>query len=251
MTEPDLPSPPWRPASPRRPRAARPPLSRDQIVEAGLRIVAAEGVEAASMRRVAAEFDTGPSSLYAHVANRDELLDLMFDRACAGIEIPEPDPARWPEQVKQMARDGYTRLMDYRDLARAALSTVPTGPNALRITEGMMAVLLAGGVPPRIAGWALDRIFLYMVAEVYESSLRQASIEATGKDPEQYFAHWVEQLAGYYESLPPEHFPNLHHHAREITGGGGDERFLFGLDLIVDGLARYVQTPAKRSTGTA
>ncbi|GAB1644755.1 TetR/AcrR family transcriptional regulator C-terminal domain-containing protein [Krasilnikovia sp. MM14-A1259] len=240
MTEPDLPPPPWRPGTARRRRAARPPLSRDQIVEVGLRIVAAEGVEAASMRRVAAEFGTGPSSLYAHVANRDELLDLMFDRACADIGVPVPDPACWPEQIRQMARDGYTRLMAYRDLARAALATVPTGPNALRITEGMMAVLLAGGIPPRIAGWALDRIFLYMVAEVYESSLRQASVESSGTDPEQYFAHWVEQLATYYEKLPPQHFPNLQRHAREITGGGGDERFLFGLDLLVDGLARYV-----------
>ena len=52
------------------------------------------------MRRIAAVFDTGASSLYAHVANKEELLLLIFDRLCAEVPIPEPDPERWQEQIK-------------------------------------------------------------------------------------------------------------------------------------------------------
>lgn len=99
----EIPLPPWRRAVAKRTRAAKAPLSQDQIVDAGLRIVMAEGIEAVSMRRVAAVFDTGASSLYAHVANKEELLQLMFDRSAARWQRPSRSrPAggsrsrRWP-----------------------------------------------------------------------------------------------------------------------------------------------------------
>ncbi|HET9967797.1 MAG TPA: hypothetical protein VFQ68_06135, partial [Streptosporangiaceae bacterium] len=51
-------------------------------------------------RRVAEALGTGSASLYAHVASRDELIELMVDRIAAGITVPGPDPARWQEQLK-------------------------------------------------------------------------------------------------------------------------------------------------------
>src|SRR5690348_16561841 len=117
--------PPWRPGGIRRPKPVRPakmPLTRAEIVQAGLRIVQREGIDAVSMRRVASEFDTGPSSLYAHVTNKDELLQLMFDELCGLVETPAPVAARWKEQVKELARSGHKALTDHNDLARAALA---------------------------------------------------------------------------------------------------------------------------------
>ena len=98
----ELPLPPWRRAVPSRARTARPPLTQDQIVDAGLRIVLEEGIEAVSMRRLAGVFHTGASSLYAHVANKEELLHLMFDRICGEVEVLAPDPEHWQEQIKEM-----------------------------------------------------------------------------------------------------------------------------------------------------
>jgi AcrR family transcriptional regulator len=235
----DLPLPPWRRATPARPRAAKTPLSQDQIVDAGLRIVRDEGIAAVSMRRIAAVFDTGASSLYAHVANKDELLLLMFDRICGEVRPPEPDPARWREQIKDTARASHAALTRYNDIARAALATVPTGPNALRISEGMLAIMLAGGVAPQQAAWSLDRLFLYIVADAYENSLHQQSVRE-GQDPQEYIEGWVTQLRDYYRALPAQHFPHIRAQAEILTTGSGDERFEFGLDLLVDGLTRYV-----------
>ena len=87
-----------KPPGPRRagPRQGRPgaraaaPLSLDAIVDVALRIVDEEGTEAVSMRRVAAEFDTGPASLYAYVANKDELLRLVLDRIIDEIAVRRP-----------------------------------------------------------------------------------------------------------------------------------------------------------------
>src|SRR5690606_28095546 len=71
----ELPTPPWR--KPRRGGRTRRPLSRDLIVETAQAVVRAEGLDAVSMRRVAQELGTGPASLYAHVSDKDELLELV------------------------------------------------------------------------------------------------------------------------------------------------------------------------------
>jgi AcrR family transcriptional regulator len=235
---------PWRPGSLRRPaaeRGAKIPLTRTQIVQAALRIVQAEGIDAVSMRRVAAEFDTGPSSLYAHVANKDELLQLMFDEMCGLVSLPAPDPARWKEQLKEVARAGYRVMLEHNDLARAALGTIPSGPNALRISEAMLGMVLSGGVPSRVAAWVLDRLFLYIVADAYEYSIWRAEIKDDA-GVEQLSA----DLTAYFEQLLPAEFPNIRRFAGDLVSGDTQERFEFGLELLIDGLDRYVPAPGSK-----
>ena len=234
----ELPLPPWRRTVAKRPRVAKAPLTQEQIVDAGLRIVLEEGTEAVSMRRLAAVFDTGASSLYAHVANKEELLHLMFDRICGQVQVLEPDPEHWQDQIKQMCRRGHALMAKYNDIARAALATVPSGPNALRMSEAMLAIMLAGGVPPQVAAWSLDRLFLYIVADAYENSLHQQNLRS-GQSTREYFEEFVAQLTEYYAGLPADRFPNIRANAKILTAGNGDERFEFGLDMLVDGLVRY------------
>jgi len=232
---------PWRPAGARRARPAKDPLTRDQIVATGLRLVAAEGIDAVSMRRIAAEFDTGPSSLYAHVANKDELLQLMFDEICTHVPIPAPDPEHWQEQLKALVRDTQAAMMAHGDIARAGLGTIPTGPNVSRITDAMLGVLRAGGIPAPVAAIALDRLFLYVVSDAYERSIYRARVGATDAELRAYFEQLGAHLVEFYESLPEETYPNLRAHARDLIAANGRQRFDFGLDMLVDGLVRYVE----------
>src|SRR5215813_9521503 len=95
--------PPWwreRPTGGR----SRAPLSRDAIVEAAVRIVDAEGVDALTIRRLGEELGTGAATLYWHIAGKDELGELVYDRIMGEIQLPEPDPARWDDQLKELAR---------------------------------------------------------------------------------------------------------------------------------------------------
>ena len=238
---------PWRPGSPRRSQPERPakiPLTRNEIVQAALRIVRTEGIDAVSMRRIAAQFETGPSSLYAHVANKDELLQLMFEEMCGMIAVPEPVPGRWKEQVKELARAAYQTMLEHNDLARAALATIPTGPNAMRISDVLLGLMVGGGVPPRIAGWALDRIFLYITADAYELSIWRANVIAAGSDKETFLEQMSTDLQAYYAELPAQMYPHLSKYAAElVSGSANDDRFAFGLDLIVEGLDHYVTAP--------
>src|SRR3954447_10589718 len=117
----ELPGPPHS----RRARPAKEALSRGLIVDTALELLRTEGYEATSMRRVAQALDTGPASLYVYVANRDELLELMLDRAISELPLPEPDPGRWREQLKELLH-AHSRLMteDYPGLTRLAMSTI-------------------------------------------------------------------------------------------------------------------------------
>lgn len=233
------PEPPW--WTPRKATARR-SLSRGAIVAAALKVLRADGIDAMSMRRVAAELGTGAASLYAHVAHKDELLELLFDEVVAEIPLPVPDPARWQEQVRQLWVDSYAALARNGDIARVALGRVPLGPNAMRVAETTMAILRGGGVPDQAVAWAVDVVNLYVSANAVEDAVI-ADLKRAGRDPAEYYA----QVAAYFVALPPDRYPVTAALAAQLTAGGeGDERFRFGLDLMVGGLAALVENEGAR-----
>lgn len=242
MTEPtdgatQVPPPPWRTRSRGRAAPAREPLSQDAIVAAALALLGREGLEALSMRRVAAELGTGPASLYVHVANKDELLELMLDRVVGLVELPEPDPERWTEQVREISVAMFHRLSEHQAVAGVGLAQVPTGPNSLRLIERLLAVILAGGVPIQDAALFTDRLSLYITGDVYEGSLYEAKQRASGLDIPEFVEQTFGQVRSYLESLPAETFPVLSGNASALVDPSSEQRFLFGLDLLIAGLA--------------
>lgn len=208
------------------------PITVDRITDAALRVVATEGYDALTIRRVAAVLGTGPSSLYAHIVNKDDLDDLLVGRLCAEIVLPEPDPLTWRTQLL----DAYTQIRDqylkYPGVSRAALGMVPTNLDALRVREGLFAILLAGGIEPRTAAWALDALSLYVSAYALEQSL----VQRRRKHPDDEWVLGREELLSRFTALPADTFPQTRRHAAELTSGTGHDRFEFALGLIIDNL---------------
>jgi AcrR family transcriptional regulator len=244
-----IPPPPWaRESGARRTRADKPALSRDAIVAAAIRVIDEEGFEAVSMRRVAQEFGTGAASLYAYVANKDELMDLIVDQIMLESAVDDQEPAEdvvdWQEQIKAMVRSGYHTLIAHRDIAKALLGRIPFGPNGLRNVENMLKLLRAHGMPDYVAAYAGDLIGQYMVGTAIEDYMwQQRYPDAT---PEQVSAA-MSEVGDYLESLPKEEFPNLTALARVMVGENVGEpesplfdRFELGLDILVRGLASFL-----------
>jgi AcrR family transcriptional regulator len=229
--------PPW--WTPRK-AAARRALSREAIVATALEVLRAEGMDAVSMRRVASELGTGPASLYAHVAGKDELLDLLYDQVISTIPLPEPDAARWREQVTQLWVDSRETLARAGDIARYTLGRVPMGPNALRVAEVTMALLRAGGVPDQAVAWAVDVVGMYVTANAVEDAVT-ADLARAGRDPREYY----DQVHDYFSGLPADRFPVIAALAPQMMTGDANERFRFGLELLVGGLAALA-TAARR-----
>lgn len=215
-----------------RDRPAKAPLSEEAIVDAALAITKAEGFEAVTMRRVAAELDTGAASLYVYVRNRDELLQLMFDRAFDPLALVEPDPKRWREQVHDLLGAFLTTLESYPGLAGSLPVGPPTSENSLAGAENLLGILLAGGIEPRDATWACDILALIVTATATEADVRRAAPAESGDDRDEM----VERVRATFASLPPDRFPNLTTHAGLMTEGDSDDRFRFAIDTFLDGL---------------
>lgn len=204
------------------PLARKEPITVGRIVSTALALVEAEGFDALTMRRVAAALGTGPASLYAHVRNKADLDDLLIGTLSKNVVVPVPDAGRWREQVLDVCGQLRDEFLRYPGIARAALSAPPADLDTLRITEGLLGLFLAGGVPVRAAVWAIDAVLLYVSAYTFESSLRG---EMDG----------AEMLARL-KMLPASRFPHTVEHADELGAGQGHERFEFALRLMLDGL---------------
>ena len=235
MTAADVEPPWWTPRKTATPRRA---LSREAIVATALDVLRAEGIDAVSMRRVAADLGTGPASLYAHVAGKDELLDLLYDEVVGAVPLFEPDPARWKEQVTQLWSDCRAVLAGAGDIARYSLGRVPMGPNALRISELTMSVLRSGGVPDQAVAWAVDVVGMFVTANAVEDAVT-ADLARKGRDPQEYY----DQVHRYFAGLPADRFPITAMLVPQLMTGTGDERFRFGLELLVGGLAALATAP--------
>jgi AcrR family transcriptional regulator len=233
--DPEIPEPPWR-TTPRG-RPARAPLTREAIVDAALRVLERQGADGLSMRRVAEELGTGPASLYWHVASKEELINLLVDRVASEIDLPAPDPARWQQQLKDWMRQCWHVFQRYPGVAELTLGRIPVGPNLIRWTEWMLALLRGAGVPDRIAAFAGDLGGLYLGASAYERSLAVSSPGQQDLSPDQM----VRMIRAYFESMPADRFPNVHETLDELFSGGPDERFELGLDVIIRGLASYIE----------
>lgn len=229
----DVPEPDWR-APAAHPKA---PLTRDAILNAALEVLDREGVDGLSMRKVAEELGTGAASLYWHVKNKEELLQLLFERATQEMTLPEPDPSRWQEQLKEMAREARRNLEKHRDLARISLGRIPAGPSVAIFLEWMFRLLQPVGIPDQVIAYAGDVAALYVGAYAFEESLGFPSPTGEDMPPEQIVA----MMRDYVASLPEDRFPHTRA-AADLIFTNDPDRFEFGLDLLVRGLETYANT---------
>ncbi len=224
-----LPSPPRFPRPAKRP-SRRTALTVEAIVAAAIEVLDEAGVAGLSMRRVADRLGTGAASLYAHMTGKDELLELVFDELVGQVPLPEPDPKIWREQVRQMARDLRAVLSSHRDAALAGLGRIPTSPKSLAAAETLVAILRAGGLSDRAVALGLDQLTLYVSAEAFEEGLMEQGMNPA--DVERYY----DEVHDFYRRLPADRFPVLASIATDMTGPDGEERFEFGLDVLIAGL---------------
>ncbi len=208
-------------------------ITVEQVVDTALDVIATEGYEALTMRRLATALDTGPASLYAHVVNKADLDELLIGRLCANLVLPGPDPATWRDQIRDVCAQMRDQYSKYPGISRAALAMAPTDLEIVRVNEGILAILLAGGIAPQAAAWAADALLLYVASYCLEASIaRQRAVDEDSA--------WVldrDQLRRRLATLPADTFPHTTRYATELTAGEGHDRFDFTLTLMIDGLA--------------
>ncbi|WP_190821150.1 TetR/AcrR family transcriptional regulator [Saccharopolyspora pogona] len=225
-----VPVPPWQQRAARE-RPAKHPLSLELIVRTALDLLDSEGLDAVSMRKVAQRLGTGAASLYAYVRNKDELHELMLDLVIGEIEVPQPDPEKWQEQIKGLIRQQVEVLTAHPGIAQVVMRTpAPTGPNALVVSEAMMAVLRSAGLSDRVVAFAVDILALFGTAVAMERSADFGLSDAERIER-------MEMVQQYFSELPADRFPTMVSMLPALMSGDEEERFDFGLDILVQGIA--------------
>jgi AcrR family transcriptional regulator len=229
--------PPWDRVPQRGTGRRRGPLTRDQIVEAAIKLLDAEGLDGLSMRRLADELGTGAASLYWHVGSKDGLLDLIFDTIIGEMSVPSVAPGGdWQAALKQVAHTMRASILRHRDLVRISIGRIPMGPHALRYSERVLGFLRAGGVPDELAVLG----FHLLTAAVNGFTMDETG-EGGEPPPEQPPQDQFARMArDYIASLPTDQFPNLVAVADHFAISDPDQRFTLMIDLFVTGLARHV-----------
>ena len=146
-----LPPPPWARAPQRPVRRRRDPLTQEAVVEAALRVLDEDGLDQLSMRHVARTLDATAAALYWHVGSKDGLLDLVMDQVIGEQRVPDPEPGRWPEQLRELARQQREICLRHPWIVEVSIGRIPMGPNALNYSERVLAILTSGGVPDTLA----------------------------------------------------------------------------------------------------
>ena len=204
-------------------------LNRSQIVEAALELLDAQGLSGVTTRKVAERLGIKSASLYWHVRDREELLDLLSDRIVADARWPAASSG-WREKVEGLMHEYLRCLLAHRDAARVAAGRSATGPNRLRGAEMLLGALLDAGLSEFESIDAGLVLTTYVVGFALEHQAA-ATASVGGRQLDDEF------LAAY---------PTLGRLA-EVRPVTSSDRFGEGLRLILDGVEARIRAAAAAS----
>jgi AcrR family transcriptional regulator len=226
-----------------------PTLSRAEIVDAAIAIADADGADAVSMRRIAQVLRSGTMSLYWHVANKEHLLDLMLDTLVGEITISD-QPADWRSFLQATARENRAMLLRHRWVMEFIGGRPPLGPNTILNVERMLAALADLNLDTVTAMNILGTVSTYVMGAVLRELREvraQRDLERSGfdrADAAAGMAEWHRRLTadGRFSHFLRIVEENVDPDAEETR----DERFEFGLDCVLDGIAKQVERRSGR-----
>ncbi|MFI2617377.1 TetR/AcrR family transcriptional regulator [Streptomyces sp. NPDC018584] len=211
-----------------RPRRQREQLSREQIVAEAVRLLDADGLEALSMRKLGTRLDAGATSLYRHVANKDELIELVVDEVYGELAVPAATgTADWREAAARSAYSLRAMILRHPWVASVLgqVGLVHLGPNVTKMSRRMAAVYDAAGFPADETEQALSTVISYVIGMATSEAAYLSLIARSGKT-EREFAETLAAGTADAGDVPvgdPQQ-------AREET-------FDYGLQRVLDGLA--------------
>jgi TetR/AcrR family transcriptional regulator, tetracycline repressor protein len=219
------------------------PVTRERIVAVALELLDEAGLDGLALRRLAERLGIRAPTLYWHVRDKRELLDLLagaiLEEALAGWREPQPGQPWW-EWLAARARVMRTALLAHRDSALVVSGNRPT-ESSLPGIERQLRALADAGFAPRDGLLALLTLNAYVIGDVLDQQAEEGQPRPA-----------TESVAGGDSTAatgPDGPYPLLRAAARELSSP--DLRFEHGLGVLIDGLrARHpgqVASPRKLS----
>jgi AcrR family transcriptional regulator len=219
--------------------APRIPLTKQRVLRAAVALADRDGVRSLSMRKLAQELGVEAMSLYHHVANKNDILDGIVDVVFSEIDLPSGD-ADWKAAMRRRAISAREALMRHPWATGLMESRSTPGPATLRHHDAVLGILRTAGFSVELAAHAFSVLDSY----IYGFALQEANL------PFQTSEELAAMADTILENLPTDEYPYL----TELTvehvlqpGYAYRNEYLFGLELILDGLERALATARSRS----
>jgi AcrR family transcriptional regulator len=221
-----------RPEPPGRPAPA--PLSRERLVRVAIRLADADGLDAVSLRKVAAALDAGPMRLYGYIQTKEELLDLMVDAVYAEIR---PAGDGWRQVLRSLAEATRQAARQHEWLADLIGGRPQLGPNTLAAGDAVLAAM--GSVDLDAVVPAVAAVNAYVVGAVRREVTERRAERASGMDIRQFQAAYGPYLE---RTFAAGRFPALAAMVRDGPHLSADENFRTGLEFLLDGIEARISS---------
>ncbi|MEU8201179.1 TetR/AcrR family transcriptional regulator C-terminal domain-containing protein [Streptosporangium sp. NPDC049046] len=213
-------------------------LTRQQIVDAAVRIGDIESLDTLTIRRLATELGVGTMTLYSYFRSKDEILDAMADDVLGRIRLPQVDPGD-PEALLVACGMAFRDMMRTHPCVVRLLSTrVNTSHASLAGSmEGVLALLRAAGLSDRLTVQAYGLLITYALGF---SSYQAPRVwgHSGGEDAEEL----RRRRRHFYAGLPADRFPTVVDLSEELTTLPSDDQFARGLRLLAHSLVAEMST---------
>jgi AcrR family transcriptional regulator len=225
-------------------RGPRPGLTLERIVTAAVALADREGIDALSMRKVAAELGVGTMSLYRYVPGKAELVDLMLDH----VDRMGPPPAAdgWRARLADAAGGIYRLYLRHPWLLQVNRSRSLLGPNALAGFEYLLATLDGLGLTDRERVAVIVSIDSFVTGLARQNVLLEQIKAETDMTDEEFWGAQGPILADVFASGRFPQVTALDHGAFETSY---DELLAFGLERLLDGVEAFVSRRRPAAAG--
>ncbi|MEU4604676.1 TetR/AcrR family transcriptional regulator C-terminal domain-containing protein [Kribbella sp. NPDC023972] len=219
---------------------ARETLSREQIVQAAMETLDAEGVAGLSMRKLAAKLGSGATSLYWHVQTKDDLIDLVIDETYGEVDVPEPELAGWRSGAMLFGHSLRAMILRHPWLPEVVYTRPSLGPNATSLGSRGLVLFGAAGFAERDVDFAMSSVMSYVFGTANAEVAIRTAIQNSGQTTEEWVSDVLEQ-ARVAIADDTEMQKSLRRRSNRDLATMHNEAFVFGLDCLLDGLETRVK----------
>ncbi|MFD7867123.1 TetR/AcrR family transcriptional regulator C-terminal domain-containing protein [Streptomyces sp. NPDC059783] len=210
-------------------RGRRPAFSREAITAAAVALADAEGIDAVTMRRVAAEVGAGVMSLYSYAPDKETLLDLMIDHVAGELPASGPLTGDWRADLKTIGHRQRAHMLRHPWLPAAVQDPRAPGPRTLAFLEHALAALRPSGLD----GAARLEVFAQLTSFVAAQVAFEVGQARVARDPGRAAAEALYLAEVAADGDHPELAEALATAGRPATPDAVFDRFL---TRLVDGL---------------
>jgi TetR/AcrR family tetracycline transcriptional repressor len=207
-------------------KKGKPPvLTEDQIVDAALKVIRREGLEALSMRRLSRELGRSAMAAYWYVDDKQQLLDLVARKILAEVPLPDAKSGSWETRLREVVAAIDAKLRPNPGIAEILLQRMLSSDR--RLMNGIMEILLS-------AGFEGAEIYLsYAMIHTYLFGRYQVVLHADEIPDEDYRPDDLEDTLA-----------RLMPHLSKLRGR---DFFAYGLDTIIAGLHARLEAKSQAS----